>query len=163
MKSSESSRLRLGDLNSRVLTMSSVQSQNLTTIPKQWTLTRKRTLTTADCLSEKHLTPSSIREIKPMNVLNTVFNNQTATSDLFERSLGNMPGLPNVQPLWKNIEKTQATVTETIAPNTLGRVKFQGTRWRAWSNSPLTTGTAVRVIGRQRSNILIVEPVYAVA
>jgi membrane protein implicated in regulation of membrane protease activity len=56
---------------------------------------------------------------------------------------------------------TQAIVSQTIAPRTLGRVQFRGTRWRALSYLPvpILAGTVVNVIGRQRTSILIVEPI----
>ncbi|NER79722.1 MAG: hypothetical protein F6K42_09085 [Leptolyngbya sp. SIO1D8] len=102
-----------------------------------------------------------------MDLLNTFLSvpntESNSESDFFDGSLTEVAEMADVEPLWKNIEETEAIVIEAISPETLGRVKFQGTRWRAWSDRPLTVGTEVRVIGRQRSNILIVEPVYAVA
>ncbi|WP_008307927.1 NfeD family protein [Leptolyngbya sp. PCC 6406] len=52
-----------------------------------------------------------------------------------------------------------ATVTDSIAPGRLGHVIFQGVQWRAYAegNVPISTGTTVRVVGRQ-SNVLRVEP-----
>ena len=99
-----------------------------------------------------------------MNLLKTLFSTPVNDTDLYEESVMAMRDFPaDIEPLWKDFERNQAQVTETITPNTLGRVKFQGTWWRALSDRPLTleVGTIVRVIGRQRCNILIVEPLHA--
>jgi hypothetical protein len=95
-----------------------------------------------------------------MNVLKALFNTSLSEAPLWSAPSTDLPGWPAVEPLWQPVSEASAIVTETIAPQTLGRVKFQGTRWRAYSDRPwpLEAGTAVRVIGRHRSNILIVQP-----
>ena len=97
-----------------------------------------------------------------MNVLKAVFDSPLTQSKFLPDSFTDMTEFSEIKPLWANVTEIQATVTQTIAPKVLGRVKFRGTRWRALSDRgyPLTEGTVVRVIGRQRSNILIVEPVH---
>ena len=96
-----------------------------------------------------------------MTVWNALLNNTMTESPVPAEALTDGWPWPDMQPLWANVTEIQAVVTETIAPQLLGRVKFQGTRWRALSDRPypLTAGTVVQVIGRQRSNILVVEPV----
>lgn len=96
-----------------------------------------------------------------MNVLKTLFNTTAPKSNFVAESLVEMSQFPDIQPLWANLTEIQATVTQTIAPQVLGRVKFRGTRWRAVSDRPypLAEGTVVQVVGRHRTNILIVQPV----
>ncbi|MEO1295750.1 MAG: NfeD family protein [Cyanobacteria bacterium J06636_16] len=99
-----------------------------------------------------------------MNLLKALFNTPIDDAELSEDAVLKMRDFPaDIEPLWKEFERNQAQVTETIEPNALGRVKFQGTWWRAWSDRPVTleAGTTVHVIGRQRCSILIVEPVHA--
>lgn len=98
-----------------------------------------------------------------MNVLKTLFT--TTNADFLQRPAGKAPLMVEVRRGCRDTEADQAMVTRTISPDELGRVKFQGTWWRAGSDRSLVlqAGTSVRVIGRQRSNILIVEPLEAVA
>lgn len=96
-----------------------------------------------------------------MNVLTALFNSSLTEPNFFPESLPDITDFADIKPLWANIPEIQAVVTQTIAPQVLGRVKFRGTRWRALSDRtyPLVEGTIVQVIGRHRSNILIVEPI----
>jgi membrane-bound ClpP family serine protease len=100
-----------------------------------------------------------------MNVLKALFNSSLTESDVVSESFSDVMEFSDIKPLWANITEIQAVVTQTIAPQVLGRVKFRGTRWRALSDRayPIAEGTVVRVIGRQRSNILVVEPVHELA
>jgi len=95
-----------------------------------------------------------------MKLLKSLLSTPNSESRSREVTPMDLPNLVNIEPLWTSFAETKATVTRLIAPDTLGRVKFQGTSWRAWSDRPFTLepGTVVRVIGRQRSNILVVEP-----
>ena len=54
----------------------------------------------------------------------------------------------------------QAIVSETIYPEHLGRIQFQGSWWSAWCEQDvvLTPGKVVQVIGR-RNITLLVQPV----
>jgi hypothetical protein len=96
-----------------------------------------------------------------MNVLKALFNSSFTESSLFPESFEESSYFPEIEPLWINIQEVQAIVTQTIAPQVIGRVKFRGTRWRALSDRPyaLPEGTLVQVIGRHRTSILIVQPV----
>ncbi|MEM9003845.1 MAG: NfeD family protein [Cyanobacteria bacterium P01_F01_bin.86] len=99
-----------------------------------------------------------------MNLLKALFSTPITEADLCEQSDVEMHTFPDVEPLWQDFDKNQAVVTETISPNMLGRVKFQGTWWRAGSDLAFTleAGTTVQVIGRHRCSILIVEPIHSV-
>lgn len=95
-----------------------------------------------------------------MTLLKVLFSIPKTEPDLLGQMVTDGPNSTDVKPLWKKVTDNRATVTEMIAPDSLGHVKFQGTRWRAASDRGLTleVGTVVRVIGRRHSNILIVEP-----
>lgn len=96
-----------------------------------------------------------------MNLLKTLFS--TAEVDILSSSLKEATLISEEDQLGEDAEADRAVVTRRISPDSLGRVKFQGTWWRAGSDRALIleTGTLVRVVGRQRSNILIVEPISA--
>lgn len=100
-----------------------------------------------------------------MNLLNAFVSSPITEPVFSEPSAPALSRIPGIDPLWTDTDKNRAVVIEVISPDKLGRVKFQGTRWRAWSDRPfqLEAGTAVRVIGRKRCNILIVEPIYSTA
>lgn len=94
-----------------------------------------------------------------MNLLKALL--ETTTIESATRTSDKTPSTtPKMKPLWTSFAENKAIVTEAIAPNTIGHIKFRGTRWRACSDRPLPLkqGMAVRVIGRQRCNILVVEP-----
>ncbi len=95
-----------------------------------------------------------------MNLLKTLFTVSLTEPDDSTASSLTLPGTLAIEPLWTTLRENRAVVTDTIAADHLGKVKFQGTWWRAMSDRGLTLEpeTAVRVIGRQRTNILIVEP-----
>ncbi|WP_421655657.1 NfeD family protein [Leptothermofonsia sp. ETS-13] len=68
--------------------------------------------------------------------------------------------LQTLLPLGSTNHIVTATVSETIRPNHLGRIKFQGTWWfaRCEQNIVLPSGVSVYVIDRENLT-LIVEPV----
>lgn len=97
-----------------------------------------------------------------MNVFKILFNSSLTEPDFRSESLiDEISPFSEIQALWTNFADVQATVSQAIAPQMLGRVKFRGTWWRALSDRPdcLPEGTLVKVIGRHRTNILIVTPI----
>lgn len=98
-----------------------------------------------------------------MSLLRTLF--ATTSADFLQQAADHAQPNHNPGQDYQEIATGKAVVTRTIAPDELGRVKFQGTWWRAGSDRSivLQVGTTVRVIGRQRSNILIVEPLASIA
>lgn len=96
-----------------------------------------------------------------MNLLKALFSTPITEPSFYEQPGTEGEEFAGIEPLWTNCDQNQAKVTEPIQPDALGRVKFQGTWWRALCDRPLTleAGTIVRVVGRQRCSILIVEPI----
>ena len=96
-----------------------------------------------------------------MNLLKALLSTSVPESDIHGQPSVEVGGFSRIEPLWTNCSQSEAKVTEPIQPEGLGRVKFQGTLWRAWCDRSLTleAGTTVRVVGRQRCSILIVEPI----
>ncbi|MGF1458226.1 MAG: NfeD family protein [Leptolyngbyaceae cyanobacterium] len=97
-----------------------------------------------------------------MNLLKTLFSSdiEETTSTFFETTHPLTNNSFNGDPeAWYTQSEAAATVQTTIQPGQLGRVKFQGVRWRALCDRPITIaeGTRVKVLGR-RTNILVVEP-----
>jgi hypothetical protein len=103
-----------------------------------------------------------VREII-MNLLKTLFSSDLEDTDFFETTypLTN-DFLDSDQAAWYAQTESTAIVTTEIEPGQLGRVRFQGVRWRACCDRTitLTEGTRVKVLGR-RANILVVEPIEA--
>ncbi|MDB9528455.1 NfeD family protein [Oscillatoria sp. CS-180] len=95
-----------------------------------------------------------------MNVFKALLDTPNADLVGFEPSVDDKFQISEVQPLWTDIAEIEAVVTQAIAPDGMGRVKFHGTRWRALTERSYTlpAGTSVHVIGRHGSNILVVEP-----
>jgi hypothetical protein len=97
-----------------------------------------------------------------MNLLNALFPARKAPRDSYcldpSLSLGGRHGLH--QPTGLLDPTLTAQVEDPILPGQLGHVTFQGCRWRAChvQAKPLCPGQKVRVVGRYRSNILVVEP-----
>lgn len=97
-----------------------------------------------------------------MNLLNALFPTREAPHDSYfsdhSRSLGERHG--SHQPAGLLDPTLTAQVDDPIVPGQLGHVTFQGCRWRAChvQANPLYPGQKVRVVGRYRSNILVVEP-----
>ncbi|MEB3268038.1 MAG: NfeD family protein [Leptolyngbya sp.] len=95
-----------------------------------------------------------------MNLLKALFPITEDPSHFFDNTLpffsGHWPELTTPSPI------LLAQVDDPIAPGQLGHVKFQGSRWRACHQGRmvLVTGQQVQVVGRQRSNILVVEPIH---
>ncbi|MBF2035040.1 MAG: NfeD family protein [Leptolyngbyaceae cyanobacterium T60_A2020_046] len=98
-----------------------------------------------------------------MNLLKALFQGDVADAQFFENTLPLLSSLVDFDEA--HVDRLLlAVVTEPIAPGQLGRVKFQGTRWRArCDRQPIAVGTTVRIIGRERSTILVVEPAGAIA
>lgn len=95
-----------------------------------------------------------------MNVLKVLFYGSEHNSPLYEDTRLALEDIFDLDSnhLGNRFEPL-AIVVDPILPGQFGHVKFQGSRWRAYSDRPIATDTTVRVIGRQRSNILLVEPV----
>ena len=95
-----------------------------------------------------------------MNLLTALFPANEDSYRFFENTLPFFsvfwlePAGPGKQPI--------AKVDDPIHPGQLGHVKFQGSRWRACHQGRmvLAIGQQVQVVGRQRSNILVVEPIH---
>lgn len=87
----------------------------------------------------------------------------TTTALPSEPLMGDLAPWSDISVPTTTIADIQAIVLQTIAPQALGRVQFRGTRWRALSHllAPIEEGTVVKVIGRQRTSILIVEPIQS--
>jgi membrane-bound ClpP family serine protease len=98
-----------------------------------------------------------------MNLLKTLFSSEMEATDFFE------PINPLTTHIFNSaiaggyeLSEFTAVVKTEITPGHLGRVRFQGVRWRACCDRPfvIPVGFEVRVVGR-RANILVVEPVEA--
>ena len=98
-----------------------------------------------------------------MNLLKTLFSSDLEGTDFFETTypLTN-DFLDSDHAAWYAQSESTAVVKTEIQPGKLGRVRFQGVRWRACCDYTLTLkeGTRVKVLGR-RANILVVEPIEA--
>lgn len=97
-----------------------------------------------------------------MNLIKALFSSaKLEETDFFEAThpLTN-DFLNGDQGAWYAHVDTTAEVKDEITPGQLGRVKFQGVRWRACCDRPITipVGTRVSVLGR-RANILVVKPI----
>lgn len=95
-----------------------------------------------------------------MNLIQALLGASSPDSTTSNSSPDDVPKMLEIQPLWADLAEIEAVVTQAIAPHEMGHVKFRGTRWRALADfsQTLPEGTHVQVIGRHRSNILIVEP-----
>jgi membrane-bound ClpP family serine protease len=96
-----------------------------------------------------------------MNLLKTLFSSEMEETDFFETTYPLTNNFFNGdQEAWYSQSNTTALVKSEIKPGQLGRVKFQGVRWRACCDRAFTIplDAKVRVLGR-RANILVVEPV----
>lgn len=96
-----------------------------------------------------------------MNLLKVLFGSAMEDTDFFESTNPLTTSFfEDASESWREPSEFMAVVKAEIAPGQLGRVKFQGVRWRACCDRPfaIPAGIEVRVIGR-RSNILVVEPV----
>ena len=96
-----------------------------------------------------------------MNLLNTLFSPEVGEANFFESTYpltNDFLGYDSIA--WHSEDDAMAVVKTDIEPGQLGRVKFQGVRWRAYCDRALTIplGAQVRVLGR-RANILVVEPI----
>ncbi|MEM9816760.1 MAG: NfeD family protein [Cyanobacteria bacterium P01_D01_bin.6] len=98
-----------------------------------------------------------------MNLLKTLFSSDLEDTDFFETTYPLTNNFFNGdQDAWYAQSDATAVVKTEILPGKLGRVRFQGVRWRACCDRSvtLTVGTRVKVLGR-RANILVVEPIDA--
>ncbi len=96
-----------------------------------------------------------------MNLLKALFGEDTSEVPYFENTLPLMGALFNEDDAdFTNPSAVFAIAAEAILPGKLGHVKFQGSRWRAYCQSAtqIPAAATVRVIGRYRSTILLVEP-----
>ncbi|MDB9527598.1 NfeD family protein [Oscillatoria sp. CS-180] len=95
-----------------------------------------------------------------MNLLKALFSSDLEEADFFETTYPLTNNFFNGdQDEWYAQFEALAVVKDDIQPGQLGRVKFQGVRWRACCDRPLSISieSKVRVLGR-RANILVVEP-----
>ncbi|MEL6401511.1 MAG: NfeD family protein [Cyanobacteria bacterium J06626_4] len=95
-----------------------------------------------------------------MSLLNTFFSPEVGEANFLETTYPLTDDLFGDDSIaWHSDDEALAVVKTDIEPGQLGRVKFQGVRWRAYCDRALTIplGTEVRVLGR-RANILVVEP-----
>ena len=100
-----------------------------------------------------------------MNLLKFLFSADVEETDFFETTYPLTNNFFNGDPeAWYTQSEATAIVKTDIQAGQLGHVKFQGVRWRACCDRPLTLteGTRVRVRGR-RANILVVEPIEVCA
>lgn len=100
-----------------------------------------------------------------MDLLKTLFSSDLEETDFFETTYPLTNNFFNGdQEAWYAQSDATAIVKTEIQPGQLGRVKFQGVRWRACCDRPITlqTETRVKVLGR-RANILVVEPIEVCA
>lgn len=101
-----------------------------------------------------------------MNLLKALFSSSDVEeTDFFEATYPLTTNFFNGdQSEWYAQSDAMAVVKDDIQPGQLGHVKFQGVRWRACCDRPLTIfpETKVRVLGR-RANILVVEPMEVCA
>ena len=98
-----------------------------------------------------------------MNLLKTLFNSDLEETDFFETTYPLTNSFSDGDELaWPTTSEVTAVVKTAIRSGQLGRVRFQGVRWRACCDRTLTLveGTQVKVLGR-RANILVVEPIEA--
>ena len=98
-----------------------------------------------------------------MNLLKALFSSEVEEADFFETTYPLVNNFLNTsQSNLPSLSDVMAVVKAEITPGQLGRVQFQGVRWRACCDRDFTIPdqTQVRVLGR-RSNILVVEPVTA--
>lgn len=98
-----------------------------------------------------------------MNLLKTLFSSDLEETDFFETTYPLTNSFSDGDQMnWPTSSEATAVVKTIIQPGQLGRVRFQGVRWRACCDRALTLveGTQVRVLGR-RANILVVEPIEA--
>jgi len=98
-----------------------------------------------------------------MNLLKILFSADVEETDFFETTYPLTNNFFNGDPeAWYAQSDVTAVVKTEIQPGQLVRVKFQGVRWRACCDRPITLveGTQVKVLGR-RANILVVEPIEA--
>ena len=96
-----------------------------------------------------------------MNLLKTLFSSDLEDTDFFETTYPlTKDFLDSDHAAWYAQSESTAVVKTEIQPGKLGRVRFQGVRWRACCDRSitLTVGTRVKVLGR-RANILVVEPI----
>lgn len=98
-----------------------------------------------------------------MNLLQTLFSSDWEETDFFETTHPLTNSFSDGDRLdWSTSSEITAVVKTIIQPGQLGRVRFQGVRWRACCDRTLTLaeGAQVKVLGR-RANILVVEPIEA--
>lgn len=79
-------------------------------------------------------------------------------SSLFNRKSSEHKSLPRVEAIPSPKSQLLAKVSETVTPHDVGRIKFQGTAWRAraFSDNVFESGAIVQVLYR-RGNVLIID------